>query len=232
MKANNKNIGLITWFKSENYGTNLQAYALYHKICSLGYNCYFVNEFDYNNISLNDKLIAFLNKMHLLSFIKGNFVKSVNKSRFRKSIAFFDQFTRVVYVSSIKEYMLLLKNFDAFVSGSDQIWNPNYFNPFYFLDFAGNKKRIAYASSIGVTSFTQKQRGQIKSLVEKYDYCGIREESGAKLLNSIIGGNFARQVVDPTFLITAKEWLELAKKSSITINGEYVLCYLTEVSHP
>ena len=39
MKVNNKNIGLITWFKSENYGTNLQAYALYHKICSLGYNC-------------------------------------------------------------------------------------------------------------------------------------------------------------------------------------------------
>ena len=72
MKVNNNNIGLITWFKSENYGTNLQAYALYHKICSLGYNCYFVNEFDYNNISLKDKLIAFLNKMHLLSFIKGN----------------------------------------------------------------------------------------------------------------------------------------------------------------
>ena len=231
MKVNNKNIGLITWFKSENYGTNLQAYALYHKICSLGYNCYFVNEFDYNNISLKDKLIAFLNKMHLLSFIKGNFVKSVNKSRFRKSIAFFDQFTRVVYVSSIKEYLQLLNNFDAFVSGSDQIWNPNYFNPFYFLDFAGNNKRIAYASSIGVTTFTQKQSGQIKPLVEKYDYCGIREDSGVKLLNSIIKSNFARQVVDPTFLISAREWLELTKKSSISIKGGYVLCYLIGNRH-
>ena len=34
-----KNIGLITWYGSKNYGTNVQVYALYKKIKELGYPC-------------------------------------------------------------------------------------------------------------------------------------------------------------------------------------------------
>ena len=36
-----KNIGIVTWLGSGNYGTNLQAFALYKFISNHGYGCKF-----------------------------------------------------------------------------------------------------------------------------------------------------------------------------------------------
>ena len=50
-----KNIGLITWYGSKNYGTNVQVYALYKKIKELGYPCDLIAAFNSNNFSNEDK---------------------------------------------------------------------------------------------------------------------------------------------------------------------------------
>ena len=51
--------------------------------------------------------------------------------------------------------------YDLLLCGSDQIWNPVWLNPAYFLDFAEpSKTRIAYAPSLGVSTVpnVRKQR--------------------------------------------------------------------------
>lgn len=57
------------------------------------------------------------------------------------------------YVQNLDD---LNKGFDAFVCGSDQIWNPKSIkcDGTYFLDFvADEEKRISYAPSVGVNEF-------------------------------------------------------------------------------
>ena len=51
-----KNIGLITWYGSKNYGTNVQVYALYKKIKELGYPCDLIAAF--NSIIFPGKLTS------------------------------------------------------------------------------------------------------------------------------------------------------------------------------
>lgn len=222
---NRKKIGIVTWFNSENYGTNLQAYALYYKLSALGHNCFFINEFDYKHFTTKGVLLKVLNRLHLLSSIKIFINKSVSKKRYKKSLAFFDKYSKVIYVSSVNDYKKMLSRFDVFVAGSDQIWNPNYFKSFYFLDFADNKKRIAFASSIGVKNLSEDQKKKYLPLISAFNFCGIRENSGAELINSILERNFAKQVVDPTFLLSSDEWVNLSKNSEISIDEDFMFCY-------
>ena len=56
-------------------------------------------------------------------------------------------------VATDKNLPKLAKQFDYFVAGSDQIWNPGFFwgnDPYFFLQFARPEQRIAYAPSIGI----------------------------------------------------------------------------------
>lgn len=41
-----KNIGIVTWLGNGNYGTSLQAFALYKFISNQGYDCKYINEFN------------------------------------------------------------------------------------------------------------------------------------------------------------------------------------------
>ena len=41
--------------------------------------------------------------------------------------------------------------YDFFVVGSDQVWNPKWYPSYIFLDFVPHEKKIAYSASIGVT---------------------------------------------------------------------------------
>jgi len=45
-----------------------------------------------------------------------------------------------------------MDEFDFFVTGSDQVWNPFYFEKLdiFFLTFAKKKRRISYAPSMSV----------------------------------------------------------------------------------
>lgn len=221
-----KNVGIVTWFKSENFGTNLQAFALYHKIELMGYDCFFINEFPYEHFGIKEHILYLLNKLHLQSFVKSRFEKCQNRKRLMKAIQFFDTNTNIRYAYSRKEYTRLMKDFDTFISGSDQIWNPNHFNSFYYLDFAIGKKRIAYASSIGVTNYTKEQKIKIIPLIKDFNYCGLRENSAVKLVNGVLGYDKAITVVDPTFLLSAEDWENIIYKSQIVFEEDYILCYL------
>ncbi len=78
-----KNIGLITWYGSKNYGTNVQVYALYKKIKELGYPCDLIAAFNSNNFSWKAHLRYVLSFFNSEETIKS--VKAINDLKQKKN---------------------------------------------------------------------------------------------------------------------------------------------------
>lgn len=214
-----KRISIVTWLGNGNYGTALQAFALFHKIELLGYN------------------VRLLNKIGVVRSIKEaieSFRGKQNKSSLeclRVMDSFWKRYGKVRNVYSILPKFKLLRDTDLFLNGSDQVWNTFfYFDPFYFLSFAGKKRRAAYASSIGTDSVNPKYADKVAKYLSKYSHIGVREQSGVVALRDLTGRNDIRLVADPTFLLSAGDWNDLLEKSTyLTMSSTlhpYLFVYL------
>lgn len=122
-------------------------------------------------------------------------------------------------------------NFPAYIVGSDQVWrNWGYLNEkddlgYYFLNFTQNKptKRIAYAASLGQNSLTEAMVSDdfikyVEPLIQKFDGVSMREKSGAEAVRKAWGIK-AAQVIDPTMLLTSKDYDHLIKESPYTLTA-------------
>lgn len=128
-----------------------------------------------------------------------------------------------------RQYNKITQDADMFVTGSDQIWNPycGGFNPLMFLEIAGDKKRIAYSSSIARLEFPIEVRERAKIDLQKFLHIGVREQSSADMLNSLLSRNDVSVVVDPTFLLTVEEWTKFANRAHLEFKlpDQYIFCY-------
>lgn len=122
---------------------------------------------------------------------------------------------------------------DAFIVGSDQVWNcTKYYNgkdDAMFLDFAtSGQKRIAYAASLAMPDVPSDQAGRYKRLLDKFDAISVREKTGETALQAI-GVNNIDTVIDPVYLVPQSEWSELAEKSTINAqDDEYMVVVCLE----
>ena len=107
--------------------------------------------------------------------------------------------------------------YEAFICGSDQIWNPYYFDKSYFLDFVNSEnKKIAFAPSMGGCSIPYRLRNTYKRLMSGFNYLSARENEACALVSALTGKK-CEHIADPTFLLSAEEWikaLEVRKDSS------------------
>ena len=96
-----------------------------------------------------------------------------------------------------------------------------------FLDFAGDTKRVAYASSIGTNDVKEEYRDKVKELLQKFSHIGVREKTAVTELSKLTERNDIVQVLDPTFLLTPDDWNELSKDAvfETEIPKNYLLCY-------
>ena len=108
--------------------------------------------------------------------------------------------------------------------GSDQIWNPVWLNPAYFLTFAGKEvPKAAYAPSLGVSRLPKASKiRKIRRWTKNFRAISVREAEGAELLKQMTGREVP-VLPDPVCLLSAKEWNGIAGKAP---EGEpYLLCY-------
>ncbi len=127
-----------------------------------------------------------------------------------------------------KEYEAVTAEADMFITGSDQIWNWSFeVSPMYFVEFGGDKKRIAYSSSISQPDFPKQFEQRIKQDLLKFKHIGVREQSSVNLLNKLLGRTDVRLVVDPVFLLSVSEWTEFGKKARLKFQPpqKYIFCY-------
>lgn len=139
----------------------------------------------------------------------------------------FDNFTKkhLSLTSKYESYSNLCKNppeADAYIVGSDQVWNNNPLNngwdPAFFLQFGSNQtKKISYAASFGSTIECP---DLMKNWISSLDEVSIREKSSLFLLENFKN---AEVVSDPVFLLSSDEWRErLALKPT---DKKYILIY-------
>ena len=130
-------------------------------------------------------------------------------------------------VNSIDDAIQFASEFDIFIAGSDQIWNPTFYsccNPIYYLDFVPNgKRRISYASSIGISDMPEKYTWDFRRMISNIDYVSVRETTGAKIIKKVCDRD-VQVVLDPTLLISARRWDKIC--SDRVVEGDYIFCYL------
>lgn len=231
-----KKIGLVTYY-GENYGGMLQAYALQRYVKEAGYDCKIIsNDFLYIGTRLGRTKSIFRKIKVLLKnpvdyLNRRNAIRKYSTENALKSSKFQEFLSKNIDIdytgyTSYDQYIKSPPEYDVYLCGSDQIWNPNLYNSngFYFAGFAPKDAvRISYASSIGVSSVSDEHAAFMKPYLDKLDIISTREVDGSKIVEDITGKK-ARTVLDPTLLLNGEQWSKVSAER--LVDKPYVFCYL------
>lgn len=220
-----KKIGVVTPFGAINYGQNLQALATLKILEELDYNGVLISCCKHNEYPWKLSLSEF--KIRIINKIKDIYYKRLEKK--------FEKFT-LENLSVHKNEDNDFYDYNAFICGSDQIWNPHFFieNAWdidkVFLRFAPENKRIAYAPSIAAASIPENMIPVYRNYLNEIPFLSCREAQGARLINEISGRN-AVTVLDPTLLLTKEQWVRIAAIPVKQRTKPYIFCYFLGVEN-
>jgi hypothetical protein len=185
-------VGIITVHSVPNYGAVLQAYALATHLRSTGIEAQTI---DYRQPGLEE-----------VFRLRWRFPPPVKHwLRLRRNRAFVEGRLPLSpgRYHSVTEFLPAIKDYDAFITGSDQVWftgQDQNFDPMYFLDFpAPGKRKISYAASAGGTTDFAEFTPQVRAALASYDHIGVRDSHTAQLV-APLAPHPPVQVVDPVFL--------------------------------
>lgn len=230
-----KQVGIITYHHHYNYGTALQAYALQKSVEAVsGKSCEIIDYRAAEEKKLTKSQLIALRIRRMFVYVKEwRRVWCLKKyeSVLEAKKPAFDKFFLDDYVVSENVYhnYAELKNnppkYEIYVTGSDQTFSPKIgLNPAMFLAFAPEgAKKIAYAPSVGVSTLTENEKKTISNYLASYSELSCRESKGVELLKECVSNKDVQLVVDPTLLLDANDWNQIAVKPNI--QGKYILCY-------
>lgn len=209
-------IGIITLNGNNNYGNKLQHYALQTKV-------------EYFNFKV--ETIRFGNyKNSLLKWFK-HLIKIIIRKRYR----FFSKFDKIIkyYKKDIINSKFLISNinnnFNYFIVGSDQVWNPNFAcKGYHLLAFTKGNKKVSYAASIGLNNVDDEIANKFKKYLTNYKAISVREDSAKKIIEDITGRKDVEVLLDPTMLLSSDEWDKVSKRPKQLNkigNKKYILNY-------
>lgn len=225
----NRKIGIMTFHRSHNCGSMLQAFAL-QKILQEKY-------------QMQAEIIDFSNKAQQNYYAVLNPRPGVK--RFAKNLLYLPYYRllkkyRNDYEAFIEQYFCLSDSFyeaaedmagveeqyGLVIAGSDQIWNIKCVDAdkAYFLNFVHNTPKAAYAASLGAMSIRKYANNpeEYTKLLEEFQMISIREPNGKMWVEELI----KRPVpitLDPTLLFTGEEWEQHFDLDDV--QGEYIFYY-------
>ena len=218
----------VTYDHAGNYGSFAQSYALskaISKISIQGEKCDYriipVANFPFRRISMPySKLPRFVKK--LLRY----FVELLIHSHF-------SQFNKkyMKYADCKDEVQLadLSRTADAFVCGSDVVWNLyfNWGNPIYFLGFT-EKYKFSYAASFGGMKYSDKADEMYRLYLPRFRSIGVREKSAVDIVRKYAKDVPTEVNVDPVLLLNREEWERVIPADRET--RKYILAYNTHIT--
>ena len=220
-------VGIITFHASYNFGSALQAYALQSVIRGLGY---WASTIDYISPNQRQYNLVDLRRPRRTARIL------MNLGRFNRRKRAFAAFSGKQLKLTDRRFTYkheaaldaLQGDFDCFVCGSDQIWNLDcthgVVEPF-FLSFAGDRRRVAYAPSLAHTEFKPENfdREKVARLLADFDFLSVREEETLPLFQPLVDKPID-VVLDPTLLLDAADYEPVIAEAPV--EGEYIFMYL------
>ena len=239
---------------NNNYGGTLQAFALWQ---FLHFSGYYVEILDYNpsipRVSRSDLLSRFkhiyrnLCKLFKKGGIKKVFFKvrkkvygritseiasytSVRAEVFKEFKSDFMSFTQKKYESFADvqiDSAHFLNQFEVFMVGSDQVWNPEMVNDdrlrVYLLGFLPKGKKVSYASSVSAT-IPDEVIELYRAHLQKFHAISVREKVSAEEIRKILGYTPVINA-DPTILLTPEEWGNVIKQPDFTPEKPFIFVY-------
>lgn len=236
----NKKIGILTINDYSNYGNRLQNYALQKVIEDLECDVETIvqersslsGKSSKKNIDKIISLIRVSNKEKLeliMSKIKGriNNKYRINKiENLRKFTSLYiNEASSKIAINNISD--LLASEYDYFITGSDQVWNPSFGfgNEIDFIEFAPKYKRISYAASFGISILPEKNVEDFRKKLINMDKISVREEAGAEIVRHLTGKK-PPVLVDPTLLIDKDRWKAIMTEHIYKPKKKYLLTYM------
>jgi hypothetical protein len=241
-----KKIGIITIVRVNNYGAELQAYALQRKLINMGYDAELIDYLYYihpNYIKEKKAVPQYARYYPFVKRIKGilfpiiEAVKSrMNQTVYEKRNARFVSFhkTNTRFSRCYDRLSALYENppkYDVYCVGSDQVWNPYSYTSLepYFLTFAPKEAvKCAYASSFGVSEIPDMAVEYFKQGLQNINTISVREKTAVGTVKAITGQD-AIAVADPTLLLDAREWSKVLNDSMVP-QEKYILLYVLKKS--
>lgn len=224
-------IGILTFHCAHNYGAVLQCYALQEVLNQFGHE---VEVIDYRPQYLLEAYNIF-NKKRFISK-KYNFLlrKAIIEAlilytRIKRYKAFNKFIINKLKLSPPINNKEIPSNYDIYVMGSDQIWNPkitNGFDDIYFGQFLftkQNQKYITYAASMEAKCLSHQEVEFYKNRLKNFDAISVREKILAELLQPLCTSTI-QSVIDPTLLVNSNIWNNIIQEPKIK-KKKYVLVY-------
>lgn len=201
-------IGIVTLYGNTNYGNRLQNYAVQEILKQRG--CEIETLVCKKNTPKD-----LLRKIYhvVLSWIGDKQSKRMIKfNQFNKEMVR----TRIIQNKNGLLPSEIAQEYDFFVAGSDQVWNPDIRlneKDNFFLRFAHREQRICLAPSIATEEVPQTCMVEYQIGLGGFPYLSCREKNGAELISRITGRN-CENIIDPTLAIDAQDWRAFSKPLS------------------
>lgn len=221
-----KKVGIIThYYKSMNYGALLQAYALQKVISQMDYE---VEQICYDMTVAEKKRGELHTVKQILRKGYNNLKHYRQFSGWKKRCRAFRSFEQSIpHSGQVYDRHAIEKAndiYDAFVTGSDQVWNTDWYHPAFFLDFVvGNKKKIAYAASLGHSEMNGGMRQIFMDSMKDYTAISVRESDAIAMVGECTPISVVK-VLDPTLLLTKEQWDEIC--TDRIVKDDYIFCFL------
>lgn len=231
-------IGLCICYYNFNYGSMLQAYATTQELekRGLSYNIlsykknvnifYLIKNIGrmFNRYWIQEKGLVVQKKISRKVFPVYDANARIREDKFLEfQQKYFGQKIRIC--KGYNELKSAAEDYCAVIVGSDQMWSPSGLaTNFYNLMFVPDRiRKISYASSFGVAKIPTYQKKRTAEFLKRIDYLSVREESAVKIVDKLTDRR-AELVVDPTMLLSRKEWEDFAVKDRL-VKDLYIFAY-------
>lgn len=218
-------VGLITIYQVPNYGSVLQAFATQQLLESLGAECDIINykypnEWHWRHGANKPKgLRALIRKLFPSK-------KTKNLDQFRREYFHFTKCYNNLEELESADW----SEYDAFVVGSDQVWNARFVlgDSVFMLSFVPEGvPRYSIASSFALKTLPDSLRARYYVELSKFSAISVREQNGVTILNDELGISKSIEIVlDPTLLLSKEDWLNTIPRSRFKKRSPYILLYM------
>lgn len=251
---NKGKIALLNMRYDNNYGGNLQRYAMVTVLQRMGYSV----EYLYIRDNWDDWFNRSVSKICKQSVKQ--FARHIKHPKTEPWLAwhrepdcyceecgvtdlFLNKYiphTKQIYSHRELEKVFKKGDYDAILAGSDQIWRKKYVERYglgtWFFDFIPigfRGKKVVYGASFGVSEqeYTREEQDEIRPLFNSIDAVSVRETSGLDILDWYGWKDPQAEVVlDPTLLLTKKDYSTLIDYAETKESEGDMFCYVLDVT--
>lgn len=233
-------IGILTFHGAHNYGSMLQNYALQQAIKQFDGSLQPVT-INLRNKAQDDMYNIFKPFREFQD--KRRYLFKIIMSPWRKQLERKQQLFEEFLSENISLTPLVrtgneipdIDDITTYITGSDQIWNftAHDFDWSYLLDFVADDsdiKRISYAPSMGpkpsIDTLSADEKKKAEKLLKKFTAISVRESKTADVIRELGKLNCLPLVLpDPTLLLTAETWADIARKPAGLKAEKYIFLY-------